>query len=114
MRQDTDRRRTSTPHINRVMYYYVYILKSGKNGIFYIGYTGNLRRRLEEHNSGKVFSTKQNIPYELIYFEGYRRRSDAIAREKALKHHGQGFRRLKERLKESSGITNSVYVRGGN
>jgi len=96
------------------MYYYVYILKSRKNGIFYIGYTGNLRRRLDGHNSGKVFSTKLNIPYELIYFEGYRSRNNAISGEKALKHHGQGFRRLKERLKESSGVTNSVYVRGGN
>ena len=94
------------------MYYYVYILKSRKNGIFYIGYTRNLRRRLKKHNSGKVFSTKQYIPYELIYFEGYLSRIDAISREKALKHHGQGFRRLKERLKESSGVTDPVYVRG--
>ncbi len=83
------------------MYYYVYILKSRKNGIFYIGYTNNLRRRLEEHNSGKVLSTKYHFPYELIYFEGYKSRKDAITREKALKHHGQGIRRLKERLKNS-------------
>lgn len=83
------------------MYYYIYILNSRKNGIFYIGYTNNLRRRLEEHNSGKVFSTKLHVPYELIYFEGYKSKKDALAREKALKHHGQGIRRLKERLKDS-------------
>jgi len=33
--------------------FYVYILKSEKDGKLYIGYTNDLKRRLEEHNSGK-------------------------------------------------------------
>jgi len=83
------------------MYYYVYILKSARKDVIYIGYTNNLRRRIGEHNSGKVFSTRQNMPYSLIYFEGYSNQKDAIEREKKLKHYGQTLRRLKERLKWS-------------
>ncbi|MBI4648928.1 MAG: GIY-YIG nuclease family protein [Bacteroidia bacterium] len=81
--------------------YYVYILQSKMNKQFYIGSTPELKNRLSEHNEGKVQSTAPYIPYELIYFEGYRDKQDALSREKKLKHHGQGFRRLKERLKNS-------------
>ena len=41
-----------TPHISLVMYY-VYILRSSKDGSIYIGYTENLGRRLKEHVAGK-------------------------------------------------------------
>ncbi len=81
--------------------YYVYILQSKVNGQFYIGSTPNLKKRLSEHNMGKVQSTAPYIPYELIYLEGYRDKRDAIKREKMLKHHGQDFRRLKERFYNS-------------
>jgi len=81
--------------------YYVYILQSKKNGKFYVGYHTDVQRRLSEHNAGKVQSTAPHTPYELIYFEGYRDKRDALLREKKLKHHGQGFRRLKERLVKS-------------
>ena len=39
------------------MFFYAYVLLSFKDNEHYIGYTGNLRKRLEEHNSGKNFST---------------------------------------------------------
>ncbi|MBN4049683.1 GIY-YIG nuclease family protein [Bacteroidales bacterium AH-315-N07] len=81
--------------------YYVYILQSKKNGKFYIGSTPDIMKRLAKHNEGKVKSTAHYIPYELIYFEGYKDKMDALQREKKLKHHGQGFRRLKERLQNS-------------
>lgn len=87
--------------VKLIFMHYVYVIKSRSNGKFYVGYTSNLKRRLEEHNSGEVFSTKPNLPYELVYFEGYRSKTDALKREEALKHHGQGFRRIKERIKES-------------
>lgn len=82
--------------------YYVYLLQSQKNNKFYVGYTASLKRRLKQHNAGKVKSTKANIPYKLVYFEGFRSKKDALIREKKLKHHGQGIRRLKERLANSS------------
>ncbi|HYR03129.1 MAG TPA: GIY-YIG nuclease family protein, partial [Syntrophobacteria bacterium] len=36
---------------------------------FYTGYTGDLRKRLEEHQQGKVKSTSDRRPVELAYFE---------------------------------------------
>ena len=90
--------------------YYVYVLLSEKDGSFYIGYTANLRERLHQHNTGKSVATKGGAPYELVYYEAYRAQRDAIVREKKLKHHGQGIRRLKERLEES--INDASCVRG--
>lgn len=81
--------------------FHVYILKSKAKGIIYIGSTGNLMKRLEEHNSGKSFSTKPYIPWVLIYSESYFSKEDATNREKKLKQRGQSIRRLKERIKNS-------------
>lgn len=76
----------------------VYLLRSKRDRAIYIGSTGNLQKRLEEHSAGKVFATKSRLPLELIYCENYKDRRDAFRREKMLKYHGQGLRRLKERL----------------
>ena len=65
--------------------YYAYILKSKRDGTFYIGYTNNLKRRFLEHNSGLVTSTKTHLPFDLVYYEGHRNRKDAIKREAFLK-----------------------------
>ncbi len=65
--------------------YYVYILKSKKDGRLYSGYTNNLERRIEDHNNGKVNSTKNRRPFDLIYYEGYVHQQDATAREKYFK-----------------------------
>lgn len=46
--------------------YFVYILKSLKDGNFYIGRTNDLERRLGEHNRGRVRSTKSRRPFILI------------------------------------------------
>ena len=43
----------------------VYILRSKKNGRFYIGSTNDTHRRLEQHNQGLVISTKNIKPLEL-------------------------------------------------
>lgn len=53
------------------MFYYIYILKSLKDNKLYIGKTSNLKRRLKEHQEGKVTSTKGRIPLQLVYFEAY-------------------------------------------
>jgi putative endonuclease len=80
-------------------FYYIYILKSEKDGMLYTGYTKNLKRRVEEHNKGLVPSTKNRIPLNLIYFEGCITQKDATQREKYLKT-AWGKRYLKNRLKE--------------
>lgn len=78
-------------------YQYVYVLKSDSDGQFYVGLTNDLPRRLEEHNSGKVASTKKRIPFELIYWEGCLNRHDAARREKYLKT-AWGKRYIKTRI----------------
>ena len=79
--------------------YYVYYLVN-ENGDSYIGYTNDLKRRLDEHNSGQNKSTKGHR-WCLVYYEAYRSKSDAQARERALKMRGQAKRHLKERIGES-------------
>ena len=53
------------------MFYYLYVLKSLKDDKLYIGTTENLIRRIKEHQSGKVTSTKSRLPLKLIYYEAY-------------------------------------------
>jgi len=66
------------------MVYYVYILKSLNDGMFYTGYTNNLDNRLIEHKKGNVQSTKNRLPVELVYFEACLNQQDATHREKYL------------------------------
>ena len=79
--------------------FYIYILQSKKNSELYIGYTADLKKRLEEHNKGLNLSTKRYIPWEIIYYEACLNVKDAKRREKYLKT-TQGGRLLKRRLKE--------------
>jgi len=81
------------------MFFYVYVLESKKDGEKYIGYTDNLRRRLEEHKKGLSFATKFRLPFGLIYFEGCLNQKDAKRRENYLKT-TQGRRFLGLRLQE--------------
>ena len=78
--------------------YYVYVLLSQKDSQFYTGFTKDLRRRVSEHNSGKVPSTRRRIPLDLVYYEASRNESDALHREKYLKT-AYGKRYLKNRLR---------------
>ena len=82
-------------------YYNVYVLKSGKDGLMYTGYTSDLRKRLHQHESGLVTSTKNRLPVGLIYFEGCRNQQDATRREKYLKS-GNGKIYLRNRLKNDN------------
>lgn len=67
------------------MEYILYIMKSQKNGMYYIGQTDNLNRRIQEHNLGKSKFTKNGIPWAVVYRENYISRKDAIKRERQLK-----------------------------
>ena len=74
--------------------YYVYILKSKKVDNLYKGSTINLKKRLLEHNSGYNKSTKNGIPWKLIYYEAFENKSDALREELFLKT-GKGRDRIK-------------------
>lgn len=84
--------------------FYVYILKSGKSGQFYTGYTNDLRKRLSQHNQGQSSWTKGGVPWSLIYYEASLNKQDARNREKYLKT-GPGKAYLKNRLKSFLTLT---------
>jgi len=77
--------------------YYVYVLLSKKDGKFYIGQTNNLKKRLNRHYAGLVKSTRHRRPLELLLFEEYATRSEAMKRETFLKS-GAGHQILNEKL----------------
>jgi len=89
--------------------YYSYVLRSKKNNKWYTGVTSDLRKRLKEHNDGKVHSTKNRCPFELIYYEGCINRKDAQMREGYLKS-GIGKRYLKNRLKRFLSLTGFTLI----
>lgn len=67
--------------------FYVYVLKSSKNGDVYIGRTDDLKKRIKYHNGGFASATKPNRPWKLVYYETYRDKKDSTKREKQLKNH---------------------------
>ena len=79
--------------------FYTYILQSNKNKELYIGYTADLKKRMKEHNQGLNFSTKRYLPWEVIYYEACKEKSDAKRREMYLKT-TQGNRLIKRRIKD--------------
>jgi len=78
--------------------YFTYVLLSKKDNKFYIGYSDDLVKRLKQHKSGNVLSTKNRLPIKIIYFEACTNKFDAIKRERYLKT-GMGKRYLRNRLK---------------
>lgn len=79
-------------------FYYVYVLRSEKDHMFYVGFTHDIQQRVDEHNNGKVLSTKNRRPMKLIYWEGCLDQTDATKREKYLKT-SWGKRYIKNRIK---------------
>ena len=77
---------------------YVYVLRSQRDMDLYVGFTTDLRNRFAAHNSGRVDSTSQRRPLELIYYEACRSQADATRRERYLKT-VWGKRFLKSRLR---------------
>ncbi len=74
--------------------HYVYILKSKKSGSLYKGSTDDLKARLVRHNTGKVQSTKNGRPWEVLYYEAFISKTDARREELFLKS-GKGRERIK-------------------
>jgi putative endonuclease len=65
--------------------YFVYIIQSVVDNNYYTGYTSDLRRRLERHNSGYSKATKRRKPFKLVYCESFKNKNEAIKREYFLK-----------------------------
>ena len=74
---------------------YTYILK-GNDGTLYTGWTNNIDKRLKDHNDGKGAKyTKVRRPVELVYYEEFESKEEAMKREYAIK---QLTRKQKEEL----------------
>lgn len=81
--------------------FYVYILKSKKDNKLYVGYTPDLKKRLSEHQKGNVESTRPRLPLELVYYESYKNKKDAVDREQSFKKSGSVYNGLVKRIKRS-------------
>lgn len=66
--------------------WFVYIIYSKKIDKFYTGYTQNLAERIVLHNDGWGKFSSRGIPWELVYFEKFENKSDAIKRENEIKN----------------------------
>lgn len=80
--------------------FYVYVLKSDKDGNLYIGFTKDLKSRMGHHNEGLNTSTKKRRPLTLIYYECYVSEKDARKREIFLKS-GRGHEVLYKQLEDT-------------
>lgn len=77
---------------------YIYILKSRKDGRFYIGSTINLQKRIKDHLSGYVQSTKHRQPLMLFGWRRFRTIEEAVLWEKKYKRsHGQMERDIRSK-----------------
>ena len=64
---------------------YVYILRCNDDSL-YTGWTNNLEKRIKAHSEGKGAKyTKARLPVELVYFEEYENKIEAMRREYAIK-----------------------------
>jgi putative endonuclease len=77
------------------MSHYVYILKSLKDGGYYIGETKDVLKRLEFHNSSLQRSTRNRAPFVLVLIEEFNDRKSAIHREKQIKSYKGGVAFIK-------------------
>ena len=64
---------------------YTYIVRC-KDDTFYCGWTNNLEKRIACHNAGTGAKyTKTRLPVELVYFETFDTKEEAMRREYAIK-----------------------------
>ena len=73
--------------------YFVYLIESERDGIWYVGLSQNPNDRLTEHNKGKSKFTKGHTPWILLYTEKVGELADARKKEQYYKT-SAGKRRL--------------------
>jgi len=78
--------------------FFVYVLRSLKDGTTYIGCCEDLSVRIKQHNQGKTKSIKHKLPMELVYYEAYLTKTSAIKREIELKKNSFAKEQLFKRI----------------
>lgn len=81
--------------------FFAYVIQSINFPCVYKGHCENLEERLKQHNSGMTESIKPFIPFEIVYFESFETRQEAIKREKYFKS-AAGRRFLKSKLRSKA------------
>ena len=77
----------------------MYMLKSiSKKPVTYVGYTKNLKKRIQLHNAGKGAKFTRGRTWKLIYKEILKSKSKAISREYYIKNN----KSLRKKIKETS------------
>jgi len=85
--------------------FYVYMLKSNSiKPITYVGYTNNLRKRINLHNSGKGAKFTRGRKWTLIYKEKFKSKREAISREYYIKNN----RILRNKIKNENLYSTSI------
>ena len=81
------------------MKYHVYVLISlSRKPVTYVGYTNNLKRRIDLHNNSKGAKFTRGRKWKLIYKEVYRTKKEAISREYYIKNN----RKLRNKIKNEN------------
>ena len=81
------------------MIYHVYMLKSlSKNSVTYVGYTNNLKKRVDLHNNSKGAKFTRGRKWKLIYKEKFNTKKEAISREYYIKNN----RSLRNKIKNTN------------
>jgi len=78
--------------------YYLYILFNKAETRTYVGVASDVNKRLEEHNAGRVKSSRPYLPYKIVHIESFETLSSARQKEKFYKS-TTGRRKLREILK---------------
>ena len=82
------------------MNYFVYMLKSlSKESVTYVGYTNNLKKRINLHNSNKGAKFTRGRKWKLIYKEKFNSKKEAISREYYIKKNRTLRNKIKKNLK---------------
>ena len=74
--------------------FYVYVLKSLRDGKHYVGQTSDLKKRIRQHLAGMVKSTRGRRPFEVLGYEVYKTRSQARWVEYSIKQHSDKKRKF--------------------
>ncbi len=81
--------------------YYVYVLRN-TSGQLYIGFTSDLNRRVRQHQEGEGGWTRSRGPWELVHYEPFADRVEAMRRERKLKR-GKINQELRRRFSKGAG-----------
>lgn len=82
--------------------YSIYVLRSLETKDEYVGMSQNPHKRLEDHNHGRVKSTRSKRPWEIVHVECFDSRVEARIREKYFK--SAAGRRLRKKLRAVSSV----------